>query len=211
VPTDHDHPLRARLLAGLQALDLSPGARACDQLLGLVDQVAGWAGRMNLSAHRAPGEILDHLVLEALALERQLPAAARIADLGSGAGFPGLPIAIVRPETQVLLVEARQKRHHFQRAAIRGLAIGNATPLLGRSESLEPRPAEGVVAQAMAEPHRVIEWMLPWTSPGGWLALPMSSQPIEITTNLVSAPMLRSYRVPPANRLRHVWLARNRS
>ena len=83
-------------------------------------------------------------------------------DLGSGAGFPGLPIALLHPERTVTLVESRERRHHFQRAAVRELGIANAVLRLGRAEVLFPEPSSLVMAQAMASPQQVVAWMLPW-------------------------------------------------
>ena len=66
----------------------------------------------------------------------------------------GLPLAILHPRRRVTLVESRERRHHFQRAAVRELGLGNVEPQLGRAESLEARPHDAVVAQAMARQGR---------------------------------------------------------
>ena len=87
-----------------------------DRLLQLAELLASWAPRMNLTGHRSADGIVRRLVLDAVALEPLLPAASRVADLGSGAGFPGLPLAVLREDTAFVLVESRERRHHFQRA-----------------------------------------------------------------------------------------------
>ncbi|MCG8590553.1 MAG: class I SAM-dependent methyltransferase [Proteobacteria bacterium] len=131
-----------------------------------------WGQRINLTGHGTPEAILRGLILDALALERVLPPLVSLVDLGAGAGFPGLPLAVARPHCRFVLVEARAKRHHFQRAAVRALGLDHVEPRLGRIEGLEPERFAGVIAQALAAPERALEWMRPWCLEGGWLLLP---------------------------------------
>jgi 16S rRNA (guanine527-N7)-methyltransferase len=180
-------------------------------LAALSRLVADWAGRMNLTAHRTAPAVARRLVFEALALAKALPVSepVSLADLGSGAGFPGLPIALLWPSCRVTLVEARERRHHFQRAAIRNLGLRNATALRGRAEQLEASPHEVVIAQAMAAPARAIAWMLPWAEAGGWLSLPRSADaPAFEPPPGVELASVRTYRVPLSGTRRSLWLAR---
>lgn len=148
-------------------------------------------------------------MLDAAALAQHLPAVPSLVDLGSGAGFPGLPIAVLRSECSVLLVEAREKRHHFQRAAVRELRLANAQTLLGRAEQLEPRPRAVVIAQAIAEPSLALRWMLPWAEVGGWLALPGGEEPPEIAPDpSIALERVARYRVPGGGPARTLWLGR---
>ena len=192
------------------ALDLDD--RAFARLLKLADLLARWAERLNLTGHRGPEAILRRLVLDALALERELPRAETLADLGSGAGFPGLPIAILRPETRVVLVEARERRHHFQRTAIRSLELENVEPYRGRIEDRPPEawgPARGVVAQALAEPPQALTLALGWCAPGGWIALPGSAErppEPEATPGAIDRVERRSYSVPVGGPARTLWI-----
>lgn len=208
---EHDlSPERAepRLRAGLAALDLP--TEAAPRLAALAARVAQRAERLNLTAHRGVEAIAERLVLEALALGCALPERAppSIADLGSGSGFPGLPLAIVWPETRVTLVEARERRYHFQREAIRSIGIANATALRGRAEELPPEPHRVVVAQAMAEPAVALGWMTRWATPEGWLALPQSSPPAPIEPPPgVRWIETRSYGVP-GGQMRALWLGK---
>jgi 16S rRNA (guanine527-N7)-methyltransferase len=166
---------------------------------------------MNLTGHRTPEDIARRLILDALALGTVLPIPepASIADLGSGAGFPGLPLAICRPGCRVTLVEARERRHHFQRAAVRTLGLVNAEPRRGRIEELEPTPHEVVVAQALAQPGAAMALMLPWVAPGGWLVLPRTADagPLAAPPGLEAASTI-SYQVPAGGPARSVWFAR---
>jgi 16S rRNA (guanine527-N7)-methyltransferase len=197
------------LRSGLRELLLDEALLA--PLVSLADLLASWAARMNLTGHRTPDAIARRLILDALALSAALPVPepTSIADLGSGAGFPGLPLAIRWPRCRVTLVEARERRHHFQRAAVRTLGLVNAEPRRGRIEDLPPEPHELVVAQALARPERAIAWMLPWLAPGGWLVLPRTGHaaPLPLPPELEASQSI-PYRVPAGGPDRLLWIAR---
>jgi len=165
---------RALLVQGLRELDLTATAAQIDSLLALAALLARWSQRMNLTGYRTLVEITGRLILGAAALAGKIPSVPSLADIGSGAGLPGLPLAILRPECRITLVESRLRRHHFQRAAVRELRLERVLPRLGRSEDLTPEPHAAVVAQALAQPAAALEWMLPWAEEGGLLLLPGS-------------------------------------
>jgi len=180
-----------------------------DALLRLASLLERWGQRINLSGHRDLESIVARLILDAAALSTHLPAVPSLVDLGSGAGFPGLPIAVLRPDCSLLLVEAREKRHHFQRAAVRELGLRNVTALRGRAEQLPPEPRASVIAQAIAEPSQALQWMLPWVEIGGWLALPGGESPPEVAEHPAVIPSgVVSYRVPGGGPSRTLWLGR---
>jgi 16S rRNA (guanine527-N7)-methyltransferase len=170
----HVDQVKQALSGGLAELGLPTDPAALDRWTKLALLLDRWSQRINLTAHRSPLQIARRLLLEAAALHRVLPEAESIADLGSGAGIPGLPIAICRPRCQVWLVESRERRHHFQRAAVRDLGLDNVVPLLGRAEAIAIQSSAGVIAQAMAQPERALSWMIPWAMPGGWVAIATS-------------------------------------
>jgi 16S rRNA (guanine527-N7)-methyltransferase len=149
---------RQLLLEGAAELRLDLGAGRAEALLELAGLLVAWGGRINLTGHRDQEAVVRGLVLEAGALLVHAPEFSSLADLGSGAGFPGLPIAVLRPDVEVTLVESRLRRHHFQRAAIRELGLAKVRPLRGRAEVLAPTPHQAVVAQAMARPARALGW-----------------------------------------------------
>lgn len=206
-----DKPSTARtvLERGLRELSLDEGLAA--PLALLAGLLARWAARMNLTGHRTPEAIARRLILDALALGAALPTPEPIslADLGSGAGFPGLPIAISRPRCRILLVEARERRHHFQRAATRTLGLVNVEARRGRIEELEPTPHQVVVAQALAQPVAAVPMMLRWLAPGGWLVLPRAAEaePLPAPPSLEDARTIR-YEVPAGGPARSLWVAR---
>jgi 16S rRNA (guanine527-N7)-methyltransferase len=164
---------------------------------------------MNLSGHRDVESIAVRLILDAAALCLHMPRVDRLADLGSGAGFPGLPIAVLRPDCALLLVEAREKRHHFQRTAVRELALLNVEPVHGRLERIAPRPQAGVIAQAVADPEQVLRWMLPWAEVGGFLALPGGERAPEIPSRPgLALERVVAYSVPCGGPKRSLWIGR---
>jgi 16S rRNA G527 N7-methylase RsmG len=107
------------------------------------------------------------------------------------------------------LVEARERKHHFQREAIRRLDLENVQALLGRSEALEPQRHQGVVAQAMARPREVVPLLLPWADAGAWLAIPGGQgAPLVEAVPGVSSSEIRRYRVAATGVERTVWIGR---
>lgn len=199
--------LRDRLQRGAETLGLALEAPADGQLLELVGLLSGWGGRMNLTAHRTPEAILDRLVLDALALSTVIPPFHSLADVGSGAGFPGLPLAILHPEARVTLIEARERKHHFQRQAVRALGLGHVRPLLGRAETLPAEPHHGVLAQAAGEAGRLAPVLLRWVDRGGWLGIPGGPEPpAPAPPPGVTACPPRRYRVPGLELQRTLWL-----
>jgi len=209
VEPDLSQHLEAILAAGLAELGL-PDDRV-SALAELSRLVARWAERINLTAHRGPEAVARRLVLDAAALGAALPLVPprTLADLGSGAGFPGLPLAILWPACQVTLVDSRERKHHFQRTAIRALDLSNARALRGRAESLEAAPHQIVVAQAMAQPAAVLQWMRRWATPDGWLVLPQSDPAPSIRAPAgVRFEAIRRYQVPLGGIVRSLWLGR---
>ena len=199
--------LEAVLAAGLAELGLPSTAAAT--LAEFATLVSRWAERINLTAHRSAEAVARRLVVDALALGCTLPVERprSLADLGSGAGFPGLPLAILWPSCQVTLVESRERKHHFQRTAIRALGLSNARALRGRAEALDATPHQVVVAQAMAEPAQVLAWMRRWVDPDGWLVLAQSDPaPAIIAPPGIRSVAPRRYQVPLGGPSRSLWL-----
>src|SRR5690348_1868840 len=111
---------------------------SADQLRKLqihFDLLIKWNARISLTAIRDPQEIVRRHFGESLFAGAQLDPKppAHLADLGSGAGFPGLPIAVLRPEITVALIESQQKKVAFLREVIRSAQIRNASVYAGRA------------------------------------------------------------------------------
>ena len=211
-----DDPLeaaRSLLIEGFDELQLTVTAQQLDALLELVQLLGQWSKRINLTGHRTAPEIARRLILDAAALTAQLPEIASLADIGSGAGFPGLPVAILRANCRVTLVESRERRHHFQRQVIRQLELDNVRAELGRAEALEPSLHGAAIAQAVARPADTLPLMLPWVEIGGLLFFPASSPPPPIPHDdpRVRFEPCASYSVPLGGAERTLWCARKTS
>lgn len=198
---------RALLAAGLAELRIEPSPPLVDRLHALAELVAQWGERINLTGHRTVAAIAQRLVLDAVALDVALGPVPSLVDLGSGSGFPGLPIAIHRPACRVLLVDARERRYHFERAAIRALGLENVRAQRGRAELLSPEPQSAVVAQALARPGAAVSLMLRWATPGGLLVIPGAEAPPHIEhSEAIPYSEVREYRVPLGGPLRTLWI-----
>jgi 16S rRNA (guanine527-N7)-methyltransferase len=122
------------LLAPFIQEPLSP--EQFQQLQAHLELLLKWNAKISLTAIRDPQEIVRRHFGESLFTGAQLDikSQAQLADLGSGAGFPGLPIAVLRPEIKVTLIESQQKKVAFLREVIRSANISNASVYAGRAE-----------------------------------------------------------------------------
>lgn len=202
------------LAEGLDELGLDRTREQLEQLAGLARLLERWAARINLTGHRTAESIVRRLVLDAAALSTVLPAFGSLVDLGAGAGFPGLPLAVLAPGARIVLVEARLRRHHFQRAALRELGLAGVTARLGRIEELAPEPCAVVIAQAVARPTEVLQWMRPWCEPGGLLAIPGGERAPDPFADAAETTDLQvrilDYQVPLEGPRRTLWSGRLR-
>ncbi|MFO0555812.1 MAG: 16S rRNA (guanine(527)-N(7))-methyltransferase RsmG [Polyangiaceae bacterium] len=131
--------------------------------------------RMNLTAVTEPKEAWVRHVADALSLLPHLgglDASSRVADVGSGGGVPGIPLAIARPELQFTLIEATQKKATFLREAVADLGLTNVDVLPERAESLAKLPLHRgrynvVIARAVAKIAELVDWTAPLVAPGG--------------------------------------------
>jgi len=129
-----------------------------------------WNARMNLTAVRDRAGILSRHFLESIVCARLLPTGiAALLDFGSGAGFPGIPIAICRPEITVTLAESQGKKAAFLQEAVRTLEI-SATVHSARAELLQQR-FDCVTLRAVDKMQNAVRAACRLVAPGGWLAV----------------------------------------
>ena len=159
--------LRSELDAGLAALGLDPAlAMPLLAYLALLDR---WNRTYNLTAIRDPREMVGKHLLDSLAMHAYLGAGS-LADLGAGAGLPGIPLAIAKPALRVTLVESNGKKARFLREAVRTLGLANARVAESRAESLdEPGAYDAITARALATLPLIIELGGHLLKPGGRL------------------------------------------
>jgi 16S rRNA (guanine527-N7)-methyltransferase len=194
------------LEGGLAELALELPAASQEKLLAYVDLLEKWNRIYNLTAIRDPLEMVTHHVLDSLAVVAHLPVqqAARIADVGSGGGLPGIPLAIARPEWSITLNDSLEKKAAFLRQAKIELQLPNAHVHEGRAERWTPAaPFELVISRAFAELRDFIAVCAHLVAKDGWLAAMKGAAPQD-------APSCRviPLRVPMLNAERHLLLCR---
>ena len=140
--------LRPELEAGLGALSLDTALAT--PLLDYVALLARWNATYNLTAIRDPREMLVKHLLDSLAMHAHLDGIGMLADLGTGPGLPGIPLAIAKPALQVALVESNGKKARFLREAVRQLGLGNARVIESRAEAFDaPGAFDLITARAL--------------------------------------------------------------
>ena len=149
--------------------------------------------KINLTRIIDPREVAVKHFGDSLTLLTQdvLPQGASIADVGTGAGFPGIPLAISRPDLQITLMDSLRKRIEFLRELIQALGITNVTLVWGRAEELGQNPQyrdrfDIVIARAVAPLRVLVELCLPLTKTNGvFLAMkgPKAEEEVEAATN----------------------------
>jgi 16S rRNA (guanine527-N7)-methyltransferase len=187
---------RTLLVDGARELKVPMSEAQRSALLHLVDALQAGNALFNLTAIRdRPGMLRKH-VLDSLSLQGYLRG-MRVADIGSGAGFPGLPLAIMNPERQFTLIEGTGKKARFivQTAALLGLQ--NVEIVADRAESYRPpRPFDTVVARALSSVSAFIGYAGHLCAPDGRLLAMKGKRPDE---ELKSIP--RGFRVLAVHRL----------
>jgi len=139
-----------RLVHGAAALGVALTEHDAARLRQLLGELAHWNRQFNLTGITDLESMVSHHVLDSLAVHRYLHGAA-IADVGTGAGFPGLPLALVNPEHRFTLIDSNGKKIRFVSHAVRTLGLMNVEPLQARVEALRPeRPFDTVLARAFA-------------------------------------------------------------
>lgn len=132
---------------------------------------------------READRIWDRHILNSVAMEPLLPPGASVVDVGSGAGLPGIPVAVLRPDLSVALLEPLLRRYEFLRLAVEELGLTDrVTVIRGRAED-HKRRYDVVTCRAVAPLPRLLAWCAPLVAPGGRLvALKGTSAGAEVSS-----------------------------
>ncbi len=170
------HDPHDALDAGLAALGLD--ATLAGPLRAYLDLLARWNRTYNLTAIRDPAEMVVLHLLDSLSMHAHARDIATLADLGTGAGLPGIPLAIAIPGLQVTLVESNGKKARFLREAVRTLGLGNARVAESRAEAVDmPGAFEAITARAMATLGDIVAVGGHLLAPGGRLLAMKGARP----------------------------------
>jgi 16S rRNA (guanine527-N7)-methyltransferase len=165
------------LLEGARTFGIDLDQEAVHAFSLYLSELVKWNQKINLTAVRTEkGIILKHF-LDSLSPCPYLPTGGRLLDIGSGAGFPGIPIKIVRPSLEVTLIDSVQKKVTFQRHILRALGLRETETVHGRAQDpvIQERLAErfnAVISRAFSDTETFLSLSHPFLEPGG-LALAM--------------------------------------
>lgn len=156
----------AALIHAATALGVALTEHDAARLLRLLAELARWNRRFNLTAIEGGELMITHHLLDSLAVHRYLHGGT-VADVGTGAGFPGLPLALVNPQRRFTLIDASGKKIRFVSHAVRTLELVNVEPLQARVENLRPdTPFDTVIARAFAPLPQMLAAVAPLLGPG---------------------------------------------
>lgn len=180
----------AALRIGLGALGreglISPPGLA-DRLLAYLVLLEKWNKTYNLTAIRDIDRMVTHHLLDSLAVfpHLGLGAGQRLLDVGSGAGLPGIPIAMADPALDVVLLDSSAKKTTFLQQAVGELGLGKVTVVQGRVEEFRPAaPFACIISRAFAETAEFVRAALPLLAPGGQVVAMKGVVPHEELTQL---------------------------
>ena len=142
---------------------LAPGPQA--RIERYIEELKRWGARTNLVGSLQIDALRLHLS-ESLAAVRHLPRHSKVVDLGTGAGFPGIPLLIARSDLRLTLVETRERRIHFLRHVVRVLKL-ECQVVRRRIEDSPIATFEYALVRAVAPLERALALAAPWVGPGG--------------------------------------------
>ena len=196
--------LELLLSKGLQYLNIKASSEQKEKLLLLLEQLMKWNKSYNLTAIKNTKEALTLHILDSLAVLPYITQ-THLLDVGTGAGFPGLPLAVMLPNVQFTLLHSNSKKIRFIRQQVHLLGLKNVDVIHSRVEEPQEKVYDGIISRAFAS----IEDMITLTkhllsSDGVWLAMKgqydqqeinnLSEQVIEIANHSLNIPNLLAAR-----------------
>ena len=204
---------QAALQRGLSELALALPPGAVEQLQAYLELLAKWNKTYNLTAIRDPLQAVSLHVLDSLSVLRELSdKSGALADVGSGGGLPGIPLAIAEPSRRITLNDANEKKGAFLRQAVIELGLRNADVHIGRVEQWRPAQRFAVViSRGFASVVDFLSACRHLVAPGGVLAAMKGAHPLA---ELAQVPAgcdcadVRRLKVPLLDAERHLVLCR---
>jgi len=184
-----DHQIETMLDVGIKQLGLDLPSDAFRQYLVLLHK---WNRAYNLTAVRDIEAMVGRHVLDSLAILPWLKG-NRLLDVGSGAGLPGIPLALARPELQVVLLDSNGKKVRFLQEVKRALSLNNVEVIQSRVENYRPEHGfDTVTSRAFSDLQQMLHWTHHLVAPHGiWLA--MKGRPLDVELAQITLP----YKIEP--------------
>ena len=185
------------------------------KLAAYLELLAKWNRTFNLTAIREPERMVTHHALDSLAIVPALPSGAiRVLDVGSGGGLPGIPIAIARPDAEVVMIDSSGKKATFLAQAAIELPLANASSVASRVEDYAPaRPFDVVVSRAFSDLATFVRLARKHVAPDGMLYAMKGVHPDEELAELpddVEVVAERKLDVPGLDGTRHLIVMKQR-
>jgi 16S rRNA (guanine527-N7)-methyltransferase len=208
-------PAAVALDRGLTGLSVDSTALR-EPLRRYLAELEKWNAAYNLTSVRDPRDMVTRHLLDSLAL---LPALhdvpiTRLLDVGSGAGLPGIPLALARPDWHVALLDSNGKKARFLRHAVRTLDLPNVEVIEARVEDHEPAaPYDAIVSRAFSALGEFLDVTAPVLAPGGhWLAMKGRLDDNELASipSSLSDPRVVRLQVPGLAEERHLVIVHRR-
>lgn len=173
----------------------------------LLDALNDWNQRMNLTAIRDPEQQVSKHLLDSLSLQPWLRGTL-IADIGTGAGFPGLPLALVNPDKQFVLIDSVNKKLKFVEHAAQAMGLTNVTVLHTRAQDLKPEQRfDCLLSRAVGSIENFVKWCGHLCASGGRLLAMKGRYPEEELKALPSGwkvAAVHELKIPGLDEQRHV-------
>jgi len=164
--------ITAILLKGAEQIGITLTSRVVEGYLFYIEELKKWNQRINLTSLTTDRDMAVKHFLDSLTIVPFLQGAARVLDIGTGAGFPGLPLKIFAPSIELLLLESSQKKCSFLRHIVRKLKLAGVEIVHGRAEDKKMIERYGssfdlVLSRALADLPTSLQLALPYTKEGG--------------------------------------------
>jgi 16S rRNA (guanine527-N7)-methyltransferase len=190
LPEQFIQKFRHHLEKSLKTNEIELSELQMDRMAGHAAELLTWNQKMNLTAIKEPLEVAEKHFFDSIAVTSFLTTETSLADIGSGGGFPGIPLKIMKPELNVILIDASQKKINFLKHVIRRLKLENIDAIHARVETLNSDPAffkrfDAVISRAFTDLGRFVDLSLPLLHPGGRIyAMKGKHLDMEITPDL---------------------------
>ncbi|EGQ7791114.1 TPA: 16S rRNA (guanine(527)-N(7))-methyltransferase RsmG [Vibrio cholerae] len=202
------NPLRVKLDALISKTSLTVTEQQREQLVGYVQLLDKWNKAYNLTSVRDPMEMLVKHILDSLVVSPHL-VGERFIDVGTGPGLPGIPLAIMHPDKEFVLLDSLGKRIRFLKQVIHDLKINNVLPVQSRVEEFDPESGfDGVLSRAFASMTDMVNWCQHLPKPNGGVFLALKGvrpdDEISLLPEWCSVTDIKALQVPELEGERHL-------